>query len=125
MSGKSFFELIQRPANVGAIESQAKGVPFEHACGNCNMGHGLFAGCIQVPWESHCANCRMGGHHKRCSHLRVPTVPEQTANTPIKTLGITRLSPLKQALLRSTALKAPLEIEEKNIARLLEEENRE
>jgi hypothetical protein len=32
---------------------------------------------------------------------------------------------LKQALLRSTALKAPLEIEEKNIARLLEEENRE
>jgi hypothetical protein len=40
---------------------------------------------------------------------------------PSESSGWSELSPLKQALLRRTALKAPLVMEEENIARLLEE----
>jgi hypothetical protein len=43
MSGQAFFDLIKpKSANVEATEAQAKGVPFEHPCGNCNVGHGVF-----------------------------------------------------------------------------------
>lgn len=52
MTGKQFHTLIgQQTVTVEAIESQAKGDPFEQPRGNCQKGDGLFSGRIQVPGE--------------------------------------------------------------------------
>lgn len=77
-------------------------------------------GCFQAVYKSR-------GKFERCSHRRVAAQSKETAATTMghsKTSGMSKLSPLKQATLRKTALQAMVIMEEKNIAHLLEEQSK-
>ena len=70
----------------------------------------------------------MGGQSKRCSHSRVPKVPQQTATVQLsnsETPAMTKVGELQQALLRRTALKALLQMEQEKIAHLRQQMSKE